>query len=334
MSAALGAAALFVAALQAQEPPPSVLEMALSERACDRADAGAAAGGRSACVDAQLAALRTDFGANLGRLSPADRRKLDAACAGFSPTLARERYLDCVDGQLASIRERIHRSQGRDAAAPPPVEAPAAVAVPTPQPPPTHSTGVILAFAAGVTLVVAGAGAFLLRKRVATQPVCRACGSPVADHGALCAACRHKAAESVRQQVAARAAEEAAAEARRREADQAAAAPPVHEAVVADIAVAEAAPPSRDEPPPPATVPASPPVQADGEEPAFDPHAVLGVTADATAAAIRAAYEAAKAKYDSANVAHLSAEVQQHYRDKGEAVERAFLMLTGGPTGV
>ena len=65
-----------------------------------------------------------------------------------------------------------------------------------------------------------------------------------------------------------------------------------------------------------------------GVDTVFDPHAVLGVSPDANRESIVSAYEQAKSKYDAEQVAHLSAEVQEHFRQKAQAVERAYQMLT------
>jgi DnaJ-domain-containing protein 1 len=63
-------------------------------------------------------------------------------------------------------------------------------------------------------------------------------------------------------------------------------------------------------------------------EEVFDPYAVLGVPHGASRDDIGAAYQKAKLKYDPDQVAHLSAEVQAHYRAKAEAVDRAHQKLT------
>ena len=63
-----------------------------------------------------------------------------------------------------------------------------------------------------------------------------------------------------------------------------------------------------------------------GEE--FDPYEVLGVPRDATTSQIRDKYIYAMSKYDLANVEHLGPELQEHYKAKADAVERAFQMLT------
>jgi curved DNA-binding protein CbpA len=60
----------------------------------------------------------------------------------------------------------------------------------------------------------------------------------------------------------------------------------------------------------------------------FDPYAVLGVPPDASIEDIGVAYQKAKLKYDPDQVEHLSAEVQEHYRAKADAVERARQELT------
>jgi DnaJ-domain-containing protein 1 len=60
----------------------------------------------------------------------------------------------------------------------------------------------------------------------------------------------------------------------------------------------------------------------------FDPYAVLGVPPDASKEDILAAYQAAKLKYDPDQVAHLSAEVRDHFKAKAEAVERAYQKVT------
>jgi preprotein translocase subunit Sec63 len=51
------------------------------------------------------------------------------------------------------------------------------------------------------------------------------------------------------------------------------------------------------------------------------------VPRDAGQDEIRAAYEIAKEKSDPSQVSHLSDEVQEHFRMKSKAVERAFQAL-------
>ena len=59
-----------------------------------------------------------------------------------------------------------------------------------------------------------------------------------------------------------------------------------------------------------------------------DPYAVLGVSLDAGQDAIEAACQAGRLKYAQENVAHLGPELQEHYKRKAEAVERAYQMLS------
>ena len=75
-------------------------------------------------------------------------------------------------------------------------------------------------------------------------------------------------------------------------------------------------------------------------EEVFDPCSILGVSRDATQEAIRAAYQEAKLKYDPEQVAHLGAELQEHFKAKAQAVERGLsaahevtptLPITGDP---
>ena len=54
---------------------------------------------------------------------------------------------------------------------------------------------------------------------------------------------------------------------------------------------------------------------------------MLGVPHDASVADIEAAYQAARVKYDLELVADLGAELQAHYKRKGQAVERAYESL-------
>ncbi|HZP47821.1 MAG TPA: hypothetical protein VFB07_04780 [Vicinamibacterales bacterium] len=320
--------------------PISALETALVDRACDvlvmsrtipPTDHGK-------CVDEQLAALRADLGANLGRLSAGERQKLDAACRHLEGAVTRDAYLDCVGAQLAPVRERLRRA--RPAAAEPVVPAGDVVAAPlAPAAPPARppSRWLALAVAGGsIAMLAAAAGAVvaLKRRRPAAHVVCGSCGAPVATAGALCADCRRQAADALRRAAAERAAEEQEAVRRQQDAAEAAAErerlqqEQARQTALAEEArrrEAEEAARQRDVAARQAHAAESPEA---GAEPAFDPHAVLGVAKDATPEAIRAAYDDAVAKYDPANVSHLSPEVQQHYRDRAEAVERAFRMLS------
>lgn len=63
-------------------------------------------------------------------------------------------------------------------------------------------------------------------------------------------------------------------------------------------------------------------------EDAFDPHAILGVPRDAGKEVIEAAHQQGQLKYALEQVAHLGPELQEHYKRKAEAVERAYRILT------
>ena len=54
---------------------------------------------------------------------------------------------------------------------------------------------------------------------------------------------------------------------------------------------------------------------------------VLGVSRDAAPDDSRAAYEQARSKHDHDSVAHLGVDVQEHFREKALAVDRAYQML-------
>ena len=63
-------------------------------------------------------------------------------------------------------------------------------------------------------------------------------------------------------------------------------------------------------------------------EEVFDPYAVLDVPKGASKVAIDAAYLEAKAKYDPEHVSHLGMDLQEHFKLKAQAVERAYQMLS------
>jgi hypothetical protein len=65
---------------------------------------------------------------------------------------------------------------------------------------------------------------------------------------------------------------------------------------------------------------------------AFDPFGVLGVPRGAPPCEIEEAYQAARRRYDPGEVAHLGAELRDHFREKAEAVERAYEQLSLGKT--
>jgi hypothetical protein len=161
------------------------------------------------------------------------------------------------------------------------------------------------------------------------------CGDAVPQAGDLCPKCRHEAAEALRQAAAARANEERAkAEEQRRESereeerrrhrarDEEAARVRQQEetrrreedALRRQKEEEESRQRSR--------------AAGDAAEDAFDPYTVLGVPRDASREAIDAAHQQGQLKYAPEQVAHLGSELQEHYKRKAEAVERAYKILT------
>jgi len=63
-------------------------------------------------------------------------------------------------------------------------------------------------------------------------------------------------------------------------------------------------------------------------EAVFDPYYVLGVPRDAGKEVVAAAHQERLLKYAPEQVAHLGPELQEHYRRKAEAVERAYRILS------
>jgi len=323
----------------AQETPPSTaIERALTERICDGLFAARPTdlAGHESCVADQLTALRADFGRDLSRLSASDRRKLDATCSPLEKAEARERYLDCVNAQLTALRERLHRGRAAAAGATPETPSPQALALPAASPA-RQATSWMWWIVAPVAIggAIAGAVVLVRKRRPPATYVCSACGAPVADAGALCAACRHEAAEARR-----RAAAERVAEADQQQQQQAAAAENAErEREVARRTALEAETREREEAArrqheqeeedarKSAAAPSAP-APASEEDESFDPYQILGIPPDADDEAIRTAYEAAKAKYDAGQVSHLSPEVQHHYKAKAAAVELAYQTLT------
>jgi hypothetical protein len=213
-------------------------------------------------------------------------------------------------------------------------EMPVAIEVPA-------SSASPLWIAAGViTLVVAAAGLFMLKRTQHARRVCHKCGATDGVSGDLCSACRHEAAEALRRAAAERVGRERAEEAQKRqqrerdEEDRLKLAQNAEqerlrqqelarknaetaqaleiEARRGHLASAEGARRGGSDP----------------EGGAFDPYAILGVAQGASPDDIRAAYEQAKAKYDLGLVEDLGFEIKEHYKARLQAVERAFQILT------
>lgn len=339
------AAIVFAAGLQTAAPDtaaPTAIEYALVEYQCraTRAINGAGSDADQKCYAAQLAALRAEFGRDLARVSITERKTLDSACGQYSEPQKRDAYVDCLATQLTAMRARRSRGKpapGTPAAAPdlattPPVTpAPATAAPPVVAAPALWSSNLVF-IVAGAAAVLLGAGALMALRGRAAKRKCRLCGEAVTGTGDLCPKCRHDAAEAARrsssqrteteridrdrlQRLAALQEEQRREQARKEEEERA-------RKEEETVRLQRQAHDRKDE--------EARTRQRFGfeEEEAFDPHAVLGVSKTATREEIDAAYEAGKKKYDLEQVSHLGPELQEHYKTKAAAVERAFKALT------
>lgn len=316
----------------------SALEQALVEHACRSQLPGIA--GEDAykdCLTAQLRSIRVDFGRDLGRVSVEDRKVLDTACTKAREAEGRQAYLECLTLQLAAIRNRRSPNrQASDAAAlPQPVDsgAPAPLVIPASEP--SSSLLPVWIVVGVVTVVAAIGGAFLaVKSRKAATRTCRVCGGEVSQGGDLCPTCRHEVAETARQAAAerlghqkAQAEEEfrqsARGEEQRRQRAQEEDAARLRQEEEIRRKEEEARRKERD------IEESRKRSRAGGEESedAFDPHAILGVSPDASKEVIYTACEEARLKYAPEHVAHLGPELQEHYKRKAEAVERAYKLL-------
>jgi hypothetical protein len=289
----------------------------------------------------QLLSLRTDFGKDLGRLSAADRKTIDSACNEIRAVSGRDAYLDCLGQQLTVLRAR------RRATAPfgPAVdatksEADAAAAAAAPAAAPAASGSSRLLFGGGVLMMLlAGGGGFVFMKTRRASYKCRTCGDHVDAPGELCHKCRHEAAEAVRRAVADRAEQQRAQEeeerrlkeqaeqearerARKAQEEQQAAARRQRDRDEQEARKREAEERRQQE-----QAARERRMAAGVPDHEFDPYEVLEVARGASADEIRAAYETAREKSDPAQVAHLGDEVQEHFRRRSQAVERAFKIL-------
>jgi uncharacterized Zn finger protein (UPF0148 family) len=328
------------AALQAAASDPAVptaIEHAIVEYQCRATEAinGSGSEADQKCYRDQLAALRTEFGRDLSRVTVAERDTLDATCGQFTDVRKRDAYVACLDGQLTSLRTR--RSRGKrasatDAAVPAVAETAAADnAVPVPMPATPESSSSMLWIAGALATVILLAGAALIAARTRVRHKCRTCGAAVEGTGDLCPKCRHDAAEALRRAASQRTEEERADRERRRRLMDAEAEQRREQARQEEEARArEEAEARRQEEM----------VRERREEEArtrrqfgaaddpFDAHATLGVPRDASRQDIEAAYQAARQKYDVSLVEFLGPELQEHYKAKAAAVERAFKLLT------
>jgi hypothetical protein len=316
----------------------SAIEQALIEHAC-RSQLPGIAGDDAyqECLTARLRSLRADFGRDLSRVSVADRKTLDSACSASRAAEGREAYLECVTVQLAAIRNR--RGPDPQAAETAPLPLPSETAQPPTLAIPagaTSSSPSPLWLGIGVvTLVAAAGGAFLAVKSRRATRKCRVCGGDVPQAGDLCPKCRHEAAEALRhaaadradheraqaeeqQQQRAREEEQRRQRARGEEAERLR----QHEEARRREEDAERRQKEEEE-----SRQRSRAASVDSEE-GFDPYAILGVTPEASKEAVDAAYHEGQLKYAPEQVAHLGPELQEHYKRKAEAVERAYRKLS------
>jgi hypothetical protein len=311
---------------------PSEIEEALTEYACrqGRPPIRPYTEGWDECLSVRLQTLRTTFGINLKRLTEAERRTVDSVC--YKIRADRDTYLQCLTDQLTALGAR--RSRGKGTPAPEP--APVAAATPLPDSAsasasaastPSKSTvqtrapsGRTWIWIVGGLATAAAAGGIPLFMRTRRTPrTCQVCGSPGPGSG-LCQKCRREAADAVRKAAQAREEQRRAEELDRVHGAREGAEPRLDEPAAAGAALEQL---ERQQ----QRVEA---VRDDLMPPAEDesPSAILGVRIDASQDEILAAYSAAKAKYDLSLVDGLGDEIRAHFTAKGEAVERAYQILS------
>lgn len=328
-------------AAETQDPAaidaPTPVEQALIEQRCNtiRATSTIESGAYHTCLMTELGGIRSDFGRDLTRLTPVERRAIDAVCNKVRNLEGRDAYVSCLSGQLAALHARRNPVAAAPAAAlppqPPDLNTLAQAVAATPPPPGSSGTPWIVV-SVSVLLMAGGAGLFLMRRRPSTK--CKTCGAVVPEGGDLCQACRHAAADALRHAALERAEQERAEQEQikqqhaREEAWQL---EQVRQAEVAQRQQIERAQREEQARREEEQRRSDEELRARSEyavETAFDPHAVLGLAPDASRESIDSAYTQARKKYDADQVAHLSAEVQEHFKLKAEAVERAYQMLT------
>jgi hypothetical protein len=320
----------------------TAIEQALIEHACQSQLPGiAGADAYRECLSARLRSLRADFGRDLTKVSVADRQALDAACGNTRQAEGRQAYLECLTVQLVSIRNR--RSNANAGASqqspvlfpPDPAENVQSASLVIPESEPSSSRFPLWIGVALVALVVAGGGAFMAVKGRRQTRKCRACGADVPEGGDLCSKCRHEAAEALRHAAAERAdlaraqVEQQRRQNEREEELRSRRAREEEDARLRQEMEARQREESRRqlEEEQEESRRRSRAAALDAEE-KFDPYVTLGVPGDAGKEAIDAACEAGRLKYAPEHVAHLGPELQEHYKRKAEAVERAYRILS------
>ena len=320
----------------------TAIEQALIEHACRSQLPGiAGADAYQECLGARLRSLRADFGRDLNLVAAADRKALDAACSNTRQAEGREAYLECLTVQLVSIRNR--RSNANAGASqqtpllfpPDPPQNVQSASLVIPESETSSSRFPLWIGVALVALVVAAGGAFMAVKGRRQTRTCRVCAAEVPAGGDLCAKCRHEAAEALRHAAAERADHERAQvkeqqrESEREEELRGRRAREEEDARLRQGLEARQREDSRRqlEEEQEASRRRSRAAAVDSED-VFDPYAILGVPRDAGKEAIDAACQAGRLKYAPEHVAHLGPELQEHYKRKADAVERAYQILS------
>ena len=328
----------------AEQAAPTPIEQALMEHTCSVVPPGGAPESDRylACLRTQLLSLRTDFGKDLGRISAVDRKTMDAACNEIRTASGREAYLDCIGNQLTVLRSKKRANVPIPAAGATTETAEAAVAPPpAPAPAPEQRSGpsVVMLGVSALLAIAAGAGGFVFVRSRRAVVKCRVCGETVEESGDLCHKCRHEAAAAVRRAAAERVEQQRAQEeeqkrikehAEQEEQERVRKARAEEEARVRrqlEREQDEARKRELEERRQREEEAREQRMSGDVPDAEFDPYEVLEVAPGATPDAIRAAYDAARDRADPTLVSHLSDEVQEHFRMKAKAVERAFQML-------
>jgi hypothetical protein len=323
---------------------PTPIEQALIEHTCSRMRVAGTLGSNAhqECLSAQLLSLRADLGRDLSGLSGPERKTLDAVCGDIRAAGGREAYLECLSARLVPLRNSRNRAKAAASdgtpLVPPLVIAPAAIPAPLVRQVSSRSSGLWIGAALLTVFVVAG-GILLAMKARRAPRKCRVCGKDVPESGDLCQTCRHEAADAVRSNAMERADQQRAQEQeqrRQREHAEEQRRQQLQEEGEADLRQQEDVRQREED----ARARADEAQQRQEEEARqrsqfavvteedLDPYIVLGVPRGASVEDIEVAYQEARLKYDPDQVTHLSIEVQDHYRAKARAVDRAHQKLT------
>jgi hypothetical protein len=281
------------------------------------------------CVNTQLVALR------LKRTKPAAAPAAAASAAATTANTAAASTTSAASTQAQDAAASNASTPANASASTTPGSVPASVPAIVATSGPTSSTTIV-----GIVLLVVAsiaAGSLVLLRKRRVRRTCRQCGA--VSEGELCAACRRAAAEAMRRAASERMEQMRAEEAERKRRLQLEQEERRQQALREEEARANALEDARrrdeqerlrrdeEERQQRQRVAAAAPARPASDE--FDPYAVLGIGRDTTREDLRAAYERARSKYDEDAVAHLGVDVQEHYREKALAVDRAYQMLAG-----